>query len=120
MPQEYGNRTDVRWMSFSTQNKNEGLLVVSEKQPLSMSAWAYTQENINEAKHTFDLKNAGYLIVNIDLIQMGVGGNDSWSPVAAPLEKYQIPSKNYEYGFYLVPFKASAEALNKTLKKFNY
>jgi len=120
MPQENGNRTDVRWMSFSTQNKNEGLLVVSKNQPLSMSAWAYTQENINEAKHTFDLKDAGYLTVNIDLIQMGVGGNDSWSPVAAPLEKYQIPSKNYEYGFYLVPFKASAEALNKILKKFNY
>ena len=28
--------------------------------------------------------------MNIDLIQMGVGGNDSWSPVAQPLAKYQI------------------------------
>ncbi|MEN3323139.1 glycoside hydrolase family 2 TIM barrel-domain containing protein [Mariniflexile soesokkakense] len=120
MPQENGNRTDVRWMSFSTQNKNEGLLVVSKNQPLSMSVWPYTQENINEAKHTYDLKEAGYLTVNIDLIQMGIGGNDSWSPVAAPLEKYQIPSKNYEYSFYLVPFKASTEALNETLKKIGY
>jgi beta-galactosidase len=37
---------------------------------------------------------------------MGVGGNDSWSEVAAPLEKYQIPAKNYQYSFYIVPFNA--------------
>lgn len=120
MPQENGNRTEVRWMSFSTQNKNEGILVVTEKIPLSMSVWPYTQENLNEAKHTYDLKEAGYLTVNIDLIQMGIGGNDSWSPVSAPLEMYQIKSKNYEYSFYLVPFNESTEALNETLKKVGY
>ncbi|MFD0990043.1 glycoside hydrolase family 2 TIM barrel-domain containing protein [Mariniflexile jejuense] len=120
MPQENGNRTDVRWMSFSTQNKNEGLLVMSKNQALCMSAWANTQKNINEAKHTFDLIDAGFLTVNIDLIQMGIGGNDSWSPVAAPLETYQIPSKNYEYGFYIVPFKSNKEGLKSTLDKFQY
>lgn len=34
---------------------------------------------------------------------MGVGGNDSWSEVAAPLEKYQIKSNHYSYSFYLLP-----------------
>ena len=51
---------------------------------LSMSAWPYTEENIETAKHTNKLRDAGYLTLNIDLIQMGVGGNDSWSDVAAP------------------------------------
>jgi beta-galactosidase len=35
---------------------------------------------------------------------MGVGGNDSWSKVGAPLEKYQIPAKNYSYSFYIKPY----------------
>jgi beta-galactosidase len=115
-PQENGNRTEVRWMAASTISKNKGILVVGE-QPLSMSVWPYTEKNINEAKHTYDLKNSGYLTLNIDLIQMGIGGNDSWSPVAAPLEKYQIPSKDYKYSFYITPF---GKDLSKTLKKFNY
>ncbi|WNH11454.1 glycoside hydrolase family 2 TIM barrel-domain containing protein [Thalassobellus suaedae] len=120
MPQENGNRTEVRWMAFTEQNKNEGLLVVNHEQLLSMSVWPYTQENLNEAKHTYDLVNPGYLTVNIDLKQMGVGGNDSWSPVSAPLEKYQIPSKNYEYSFYILPFRSAKASLEKNLKKFQY
>jgi len=118
-PQENGNRTEVRWLASTTNTKNEGMLVVGN-QPLSMSVWPYTQENINEARHTYDLKNPGYLTLNIDLKQIGIGGNDSWSPVSAPLEKYQIPSKNYEYSFYIVPFNLNKDGLNTTLKKFQY
>jgi beta-galactosidase len=120
MPQENANRTQVRWMAFANAPKNKGLLVVQDQKPLSMSAWPYTQENLSEAKHTFDLKNPGFLTLNIDLIQMGVGGNDSWSPVAAPLEKYQIPSGNYQYSFYLVPFAEAKNGLENSLKKFKY
>jgi beta-galactosidase len=107
-------------MAFSTPQKNKGLLVVNDSKFLSMSAWPYTQENLSGATHTFDLKDSGFLTVNIDLIQMGVGGNDSWSPVAAPLEKYQIPSGNYNYSFYLVPFTGSKNELESSLKKFKY
>jgi len=115
VPQENGNRTDVRWMYLSDKKSENGLLVVADSL-LSMSAWPYTEQNIESAKHTDKLKDAGFLTLNIDLIQMGVGGNDSWSEVAAPLEKYQIPAKPYSYSFYLVPFKgtedqAAAEAL---------
>ena len=119
-PQENGNRTDVRWMTFATPSKSKGLLVVNDSKLLSMSAWPYTQENLSESTHTFDLKDPGFLTVNIDLIQMGVGGNDSWSPVAQPMEKYQIPSGNYTYSFYIVPFSASKNSLENSLKKFKY
>ena len=119
-PQENGNRTEVRWMACTTENQNEGLLIVNVNNPLSMSVWPYTQENINEAKHTYDLVDSGYLTLNIDLKQMGIGGNDSWSPVSAPLEKYQIPSKNYQYSFYMVPFHSAKASLEKNIKKFQY
>ncbi|MFV8341300.1 glycoside hydrolase family 2 TIM barrel-domain containing protein [Flavobacterium sp. XS2P39] len=119
-PQENGNRTEVRWMAFTTPQKNKGLLVVNDSKVMSMGAWPYTQENLSEATHTFDLKDPGFLTVNIDLIQMGVGGNDSWSSVAQPMEKYQIPSGNYKYSFYLIPFASSGNGLNQNLKKFKY
>jgi len=111
VPQENGNRTDVRWMFLANQ-RNEGLMVVADSL-LSMSAWPYTEENIENAKHTIDLKDAGYITLNIDLIQMGVGGNDSWSDVAAPLEKYQIPSGTYHYSFYILPWKMPKQKKEK-------
>jgi len=108
VPQEAANRTDVRWMYLSTSGSRTGtaaatgLKIVADSL-LSMSAWPYTEQNINKARHTIDLKDAGYLTLNIDLIQMGVGGNDSWSPVSMPLTKYMLPARKYSYGFYLLP-----------------
>lgn len=116
MPQENGNRTDVRWMELSGEGKH--LLIVADSL-LSMSAWPYSEENLNVARHTFDLINPGYITLNIDLVQMGIGGNDSWSEVAAPLEKYQIPAKNYAYSFYLLSIDADADATEK-IKTIRY
>jgi beta-galactosidase len=118
VPQENGNRTDVRWMFLSNKN-NEGLLIVADSL-LSMSAWPYTEGNIETAKHTIDLKDAGYITLNIDLVQMGVGGNDSWSDVAAPLEKYQIPAKDYRYRFYLLPYKKRKEQISAVARGLKY
>lgn len=119
MPQENGNRTDVRWMTLSNQPKNNGLLVLADRL-LSMNAWPYTEKNINEATHTYDLKDAGFITVNIDLIQMGVGGNDSWSDVAQPLAQYQIKSAPYRYSFYLYPFAKSEEQLMEELPDLKF
>jgi beta-galactosidase len=118
VPQENGNRTDVRWMYLSNPNK-EGLLVVADSL-LSMSASPYTDENVEAAKHTNKLKDAGFITLNIDLIQMGVGGNDSWSDVAAPLEKYQIAAKPYSYSFFLLPYKKGKEEIGVAAKKIKF
>ena len=118
VPQENGNRTGVRWMLLH--DKTKGLLVVADSL-LSMSAWPYTEDNILRAKHTNKLKGAGFITLNIDLIQMGVGGNDSWSEVAAPLEQYRVKSKNYRYSFYILPYKLSGNKISETARtiKFN-
>ena len=119
VPQETGNRTDVRWMFLGNKNA-KGLMVVADSL-LSINAWPYTQKNIENAKHTDKLKDAGYITLNIDLLQMGVGGNDSWSDVGAPLPQYQIPSKNYHYSFYLLPGEFTADKAVKLARtvKFN-
>jgi beta-galactosidase len=108
-PQENGNRTDVRWM-YLAGPEEDGLLVVADSL-LSMSAWPWTQQNLQEAEHTYDLADTGFITLNIDLVQMGVGGNDSWSPVSQPLEHYQVPAGSYQYRFYIFPCKADPERI---------
>ncbi|MFM6975818.1 MAG: glycoside hydrolase family 2 TIM barrel-domain containing protein, partial [Sphingobacteriaceae bacterium] len=112
-PQENANRTGIRWMSFSDAKNN--LMVVADSL-LSMSAWPYTEKNIIEAKHTYKLKDPGFITLNIDLIQMGIGGNDTWSDVSQPLPQYQIKSGNYNYSFYLKP--GPAADLNTQLRQY--
>lgn len=101
MPQESNNRTDVKWFKL-TNSSGKGLYVAGE-QPLGISAWPYTQENIEEAKHTYDLEEADFITLNIDHKQMGVGGNNSWSQKAWPMEPYQLPAQDYSYSFYIRP-----------------
>jgi beta-galactosidase len=118
MPQENGNCTDVRWMYLSNK-ANQGLIVVADSL-LSMSAWPYSEENINKAKRTTELKESGFVTLNIDLIQMGVGGNDTWTDLAAPVEKYQIKAKDYAYRFYLCPLKMKEEQVARDWQKLKY
>ena len=118
VPQENGNRTDVRWM-YLHNNQKQGLLIAADSL-LSMSAWPYTEKNIEEARHTIKLKDAGFITLNIDLMQMGVGGNDSWSDVAAPLEQFQIKAKPYSYRFYILPFVQAKESVTKKVRDIKF
>ncbi|WP_369047968.1 glycoside hydrolase family 2 TIM barrel-domain containing protein [Tenacibaculum sp. UWU-22] len=100
-PQESSNRTGVVWFTLKG-NSNYGLTILG-KQNLSISAWPYTMENIGKAMHTNELVADKYNTLNIDLIQMGVGGDDSWSMNAKPHPKYRIPAKSYQYSFTIIP-----------------
>jgi beta-galactosidase len=117
-PQENGNRTDVRWM-FLSNSKNKGLLVIADSL-LSMSAWPYTEKEIEEARHHHLLKESNCITLNIDLIQMGVGGNDSWSDVAQPLDKYQVAAGYYRYSFYLKPLVVKKENIIDVVRKSKF
>jgi beta-galactosidase len=99
-PQESSNHTCVRWLALT--NNNSGLMVLGET-PLQTSAWPYTAENIYEAQHPTELEKADALTVNISHKMAGVGGNDSWSINARPINKYRLLEKAYSYEFKLVP-----------------
>jgi len=101
-PQETGNRCDVRWLKITD---NEGFgLEVRGLPLLSMSAWPYTMEEIEDSMHTYELDRADHLVVNLDYRQMGVGGDNSWG--ARPHEKYRLPARPYSYSFVLKGIKA--------------
>jgi beta-galactosidase len=118
VPQENGNRTDVRWMFLQNEQK-KGLLIVADSL-LSMSAWPYTEQNIQNAKHTNKLRDAGFITLNIDMVQMGVGGNDSWSGQAAPLNQYQIKAKPYHYSFYIMPYSVLTQKISEVVSKTKF
>ena len=104
-PQENGNRTDTRWITFT--NK-EGFGLKATGMPLlSWSALPYTQEDLTQqsrgSMHTYDLQKRDFISVNLDDKQMGLGGDNSWG--AWPHEQYRIPVKEYSYEFKLSPLK---------------
>jgi beta-galactosidase len=107
-PQENANRTDVRWLTL-TNADGEGLLVVGMPL-LSVSAWPYTMEDLEQAKHVHELPHRDTVTLNIDFEQMGIGGDDGWTERARPHPEYRLPVKTYGYRFRLRPISPSAGA----------
>ena len=98
VPQDNGNRCDVNWFSFTDQRGNA--IGVTGLQPLCFRAWPYSEDDLEKAKHPFDLPKRDFINVNIDLNIHGVGGDDSWG--APTMEKYTCSgNKPYSYGFIL-------------------
>ncbi len=77
-PQENGNKTDVRWLAL-TNDDGAGLLAVGMPL-LSVSAWPYSMEDLETARHINELPHRDVVTVNLDYKQMGVGGDNSWAP----------------------------------------
>ena len=95
-PQENGNKVDLRWMSLQSE-EGKGITFAGFGSKLSGSARFYSLEAIEKAKYSFELERSPNVVVNIDAIQMGVGGNDSWGSTA--LKPYMLNSKKYSYSF---------------------
>ena len=106
MAQENGNKTDVRWVAV-TNTDGLGLLAISDS-VFSVNVHNYTDAALLAAKKPgTPLVKDSVTVVNLDLKQMGLGGDDSWSPrVHAP---YQIPAQVYSYSFRLKPIDTAGD-----------
>ncbi|MCG7530974.1 DUF4981 domain-containing protein [Psychrobium sp. MM17-31] len=116
-PQENANKTDVRWMAVHN-NDGIGLLAIG-KQPLSTSVWPYYQSDIDfndgdgaqsasglvpvTTKHGAHVPMRDITTFNIDMRQMGVGGDTSWGRMVH--KQYQIAPTSMSYQFTLVPLQ---------------
>ena len=103
VPQECGNRTGVRWAKV-TDEKGRGVLFTAgsgtrvcgmeeaEYVPCTMnfSALPYTPEEIENAAHYTELPESSHTVVRCSLMQMGVGGDDSWG--ARTHEEFLLPT----------------------------
>ena len=88
IPQECGNKTDVRWASV-TDNQGFGLKIVA-KDLVEFSALPYTAQELESAYHHYELPPVHHTVINVYKQQMGIGGDDSWGAPVHP--EYLIPA----------------------------
>ena len=105
-PQENGNRTDIRTLSF-TKADGKGFEIVAP-QLFSFSAHHQYNSDFDEGdtkqqRHTYDVPVRDLININIDHSQMGVGGDNSWGFM--PREAYQIKPGNLSYSYIIRPIK---------------
>lgn len=100
MPQENGNKTDVRWMKLQSE---ESSVRFSGMPLINFNVQDYSTEALNESKRTHELKRGDQTWLHIDCRQMGLGGDDSWSP---RVHKEYLPEQPvYEFSFMISPGK---------------
>ena len=104
-PQEYGNRTDTRWVAVRDA-EGRGLLVSGDP-VLEFSAHPFWPEDLTQpsrgSKHPPDVQKRDFVCLTLDQAQMGVGGDDSWGARVHP--QYTLPAKNYNFTLTFRPLK---------------
>ncbi len=104
-PQESGNKTDVRWVSF-TNEKGAGLRFIYADTLLSFSALPYSLNDLDPEEnkkqyHSGELIKRNKIYLHMDMQQTGVQGIDSWG--SSPLKKYRIPFADHQYSYWIKP-----------------
>ncbi|MDF1576276.1 MAG: glycoside hydrolase family 2 TIM barrel-domain containing protein [Bacteroidales bacterium] len=97
IPQDYGNRTDVRWLKV--QNEDGKGLRIEGDGLLNFSLHKYTTDNLSRAVYTYQLKEAPNTILNVDYAVSGVGGT-----AVRQLENYRLKPVERSYKLTITPF----------------
>jgi beta-galactosidase len=127
-PQENGYRTDTRWLTLTDDN-GTGILVSGNplfcfaalnnvhddfESPGKLSRYRKDAKSVNT--HTIDIKPRDLVNLNIDLGQMGVGGDDSWGAMIH--DKYRLTETKYEYSFRIRPVTKESDILRLAKERF--
>ena len=101
VPQETGNRTGVRWAKI-TDRSGHGIMVSAAGFPdcgdreasipgtMEFSAIPYSPDQLENARHPYELPDVHRTYIRCSLKQMGVAGDDSWG--ARPHPEYLVPN----------------------------
>ncbi len=80
VPQECGNKVDIRWASV-TDEAGHGLLFITDG--LQFSTLPYTPHELDNAAHPNELPPVQHTCVRVGC-QMGIGGDDTWGALVHP------------------------------------
>jgi len=120
-PQENGYKTDVRWLSLSD-DAHSGITIKADEligfsahhnrlddfvPPVKIAITSEDGEGAGDNKervniHVNDIVPRDLISLNIDVGQMGVGGDDSWGK--RTLQAYSLNQQSYDYGFTIKPY----------------
>jgi beta-galactosidase len=127
-PQENGYKTDTRWLTL-TDDSGSGVLVSGYpvfcfealhnihddfESPGKLSVYRKDAKSANT--HTINVKPRDLVNLNIDLNQMGVGGDNSWGDETHP--QYRLLANKYEYSFRIRPIVREDDILKLAKEKF--
>ena len=99
MPQENGNRMDVRWVALAN-GRGEGLLAIGMP-TMNFSAHWYTAADMEVARHQTDLAKRDQITLNLDYAHCGIG-TASCGP--GTFEAYWLKPQEYRFDVLLRPF----------------
>ncbi|WP_222912940.1 beta galactosidase jelly roll domain-containing protein [Natrinema sp. SYSU A 869] len=88
-PQDYGNKTDVRWASLSA---DDGTGLVAFGQP-QVTVSAHDVANLDRARFDYQLEPRDGVLFNVDHAVTGVGG----TPVQPSPEHHVVPDGPFEF-----------------------
>jgi len=98
VPQEFGLRTDCRWMEFIDESTGDVLRIDADKCRLHISAVHHTTADLFKANDCKELVKRKQLTVHLDLAHRGLG-TASCGPDT--LNKYHITHGEYEMTYVL-------------------
>ena len=97
-PQENGSHYDCEYVEFN--NSRYGI-VVSAENAFSFNASYYTQEELEEKTHNYELTESDSVVFCVDYALNGIGSN-SCGPVV--LEQYRFDDVLFRFQFTLIPY----------------
>jgi beta-galactosidase len=88
-------------------DRGRGFLFSSNKL-LEMSATNFSIDDFDvDPKHDFEVSMKNFVEINVDYMQMGVGGDNSWG--YRPHKEYRLLEKNYSYTFTISPLEGETK-----------
>jgi beta-galactosidase len=103
--QESGYRTDVSWVRLQD-NAGRGFTAFAENTfCIGVLHFDRNKMEFDRTKnvHGGSMGKDDFIWLNLDFLQMGLGGDNSWG--AKTHSEYTLPYQDYQYGFTLEPYK---------------
>ncbi len=97
-PQENGSRFDCDYVELC--GGKFGLAAASE-QKFSFQSSVYTQEELEQKAHNFELEASGSTVLCLDYAQNGIGSNSCGPKLR---DRYRFDENQFRFGFRLVPY----------------
>ncbi|MEZ5070833.1 MAG: glycoside hydrolase family 2 TIM barrel-domain containing protein [Bacteroidales bacterium] len=96
IPQEYGNRCDVRWLRLC--NEQGAGILISSDELFQFSAHPYRTETLDRASYTFQLEPDDAVVLHLDHRVSGVGETAN-----SVFEPYRVTPRVEEFSFRIRP-----------------
>lgn len=112
MPQDCGNLTGVKWMSITSEETGNGMLICGNED-VNASALHFTAGQLDKANHVHELTPCSKTFVTVDTAVSGTGNNSCGFET---LEQYQVSNQVYHYSYTLLPIAADVNAMEISKK----